>query len=129
MILNTHRKRYLFTKENIVMVDLLANDEMAQRVAIPQIRGDGDHEREQGREEKQGLPQQEAHHEQKQDQPIPGTPSSEQILIIVVGKKVCIHFHTLPAPGWRCNLLNRYGRVLYKSGDNLHTLLPAHTRT
>jgi hypothetical protein len=55
MILNAHRKRDLFTIEDIAMVDLLANDEMTERVAIPQIRHAGNYECEQGRKKKQWL--------------------------------------------------------------------------
>ena len=55
MILNTDRKRYLFTIEDIAMVDLLANDEVTERVTIPQVWHDGNDECEQGRKKKQWL--------------------------------------------------------------------------
>ncbi len=48
MILNTDRKLYLFTIEDIAMVDLLAHDEVTERVAIPQVWHDGNDECEQG---------------------------------------------------------------------------------
>src|SRR5437764_2520902 len=135
MILNAHRKRDLFAKEDIAVIDVLANDKVAQRVAIPQIRHNSDQDREQSREEKRWLSCEQAEHKEKQRQPIPGTASFEQFLIIVDGHvilsasegSVSIHLHILPATRrWR-NFLNRHRCVLYDSVDNLHILLPANT--
>ena len=66
MILNTDRKRYLFTIEDIAMVDLLANDEVTEGVAIPQVWYDGNYEYEQGRKEKQWLLREQAEHQEPQ---------------------------------------------------------------
>ena len=126
MILNADRKRDLFAKDDISVIDVLANDKVAQRVAIPQIRHNSHQDREQSREEKRWLPCEQAEHKEKQRQPIPGLASFEQILIVVDGQEVSIHLHDLPATRW-CNFLNRDGCILYESVDNLHTLLPANT--
>src|SRR5437588_5426935 len=97
MILNADRKRNLFTKEDIAVIDVLANDKVAQRVAIPQIRHNSDQECEQSREEQQWLLEEQAEHKEKQRQPIPGMASSEQFFIIVDGQEVSIRLHILPA--------------------------------
>src|SRR5438876_7340919 len=125
MILNADRKRNLFTKEDIAVVDVLANDKMAERVTIPQIRHDSDQEGEQSRKEKQWLPREQADHKEKQSQPIPESAPFERIIFEVGGKEVCNHSQILPTTRW-CNVLNRYGCVPYNGVDNFHTLLPAH---
>src|SRR5881398_4085955 len=113
MILNADRKRDLFTKEDIAVIDVLANDKVAQRVAIPQIRHNSDQDREQSREEKRWLACEQAEHKEKQRQPIPGTASFEQFPIIVDGQEVSIHLLKLPATRrWR-NFLNRNRCILY----------------
>ena len=127
MILNADRKRNLFTKEDIAVVDVLADDKMAERVSIPQIRHNSDQEGEQSRKEQQWLPREQADNKEKQRQPIPGLTSFEQIFIVVGGKEVCIDHHNLPSTRRWCNVLNRYWCGLYDIIDNFHTLLPAHT--
>src|SRR6266566_676762 len=126
MILNADRERYLFTEEDIVVGDVLANDKMAECVTIPQIRHDSDQEGEQSCKEQQWLPREQASYKEKQRQPIPGLTPFEQILIVVGGKEVCNHRHPLPTTRW-CNVLNRYRCVLYDCVDNFYTLLSAHT--
>jgi len=66
MILNADRKRNLFTKEDIAVVDVLADDKMAERVSIPQIRNNSDQEGEQSRKEQQWLPREQADYKEKQ---------------------------------------------------------------
>src|SRR5438270_11762805 len=111
MILNADRKRDLFAKDDISVIDVLANDKVAQRVAIPQIRHNSDQDREQSREEKRWLPCEQAEHKEKQRQPIPGTASFEHFFIIVDGQEVSLHLLKLPATRrWHCHP-ERYRRI------------------
>src|SRR5260370_9055276 len=104
MILNAYGKRDFFTKEDIAVIDVLANDEVAERVAIPQVRHNSDQDHEQSREEQQWLPCEQAEHKEKQRQPIPGTASFEHFFIIVDGQEVSIHLLKLPATRrWSCH--------------------------
>src|SRR6266536_447040 len=108
MILNADRKRNLFTKEDIAVVDVLADDKMAERVSIPQIRHNSDQEGEQSRKEQQWLPREQADNKEKQRQPIPGLTSFEQIFIVVGGKEICIDHHNLPSTRWWRTVLTTY---------------------
>ena len=55
MILDAYRKRDFFTKEDIAVIDVLVNDKVAERVAIPQVGDDSDQKCEQSRKEQQRL--------------------------------------------------------------------------